>query len=51
MLCLIERGDAFEFEVQSFRVCFATPHVFDNLTPKGAGNSRDDGLNALLERP
>ncbi|WP_243842152.1 HNH endonuclease [Microbacterium hydrocarbonoxydans] len=51
VLCLVERDDAFEFEVQSLREYFAARHLFDNLTAKGHGNSRDDGLNALLERP
>jgi hypothetical protein len=51
VLCLVERNDAFEFEVQSLREYFAALHIFENLTPKGNGNSRDDGLNALLERP
>ncbi|MFJ2553402.1 HNH endonuclease [Microbacterium sp. NPDC087591] len=51
VLCLVERDDAFEFEVQSLREYFAALHIFDNLTAKGIGNSRDDGLNALLERP
>ncbi|WP_258067233.1 NACHT domain-containing NTPase [Arthrobacter sp. GMC3] len=51
VLCLVERDDAFEFEVQSLREYFASLHIFDNLTPKGNGNSRDDALNALLERP
>ncbi|MCP1415719.1 hypothetical protein J3D46_005061 [Paenarthrobacter sp. A20] len=51
VLCLVERNDAFEFEVQSLREYFAAVHLFQNLTPKGTGNSRDDGLNALLVRP
>lgn len=51
VLCLVERDDAFEFEVQSLREYFAALHIYENLTPKGNGNSRDDGLNALLERP
>lgn len=51
VLCLVEREDAFEFEVQSLREYFAALYIFENLTPKGKGNSRDDGLNALLERP
>nr|AXV46306.1 HNH endonuclease, ATP-binding protein [Arthrobacter sp.] len=51
VLCLVERDDAFEFEVQSLREYFAALHIFENLTPKGNGNSRDDGLNALIERP
>lgn len=51
VLCLVERDDAFEFEVQSLREYFAALHLFENLTPKGTGNSRDDGLNALLARP
>lgn len=51
VLCLVERDEAFEFEVQSLREYFAALHIFENLTPKGQGNSRDDGLNALLERP
>ncbi|EYT57100.1 hypothetical protein D514_0118680 [Microbacterium sp. UCD-TDU] len=51
VLCLVERNDAFEFEVQSLREYFAALHMFENLTARGAGNSRDDGLDALLERP
>jgi hypothetical protein len=51
VLCLVERDDAFEFEVQSLREYFAALHLFENLSAKGKGNSRDDGLNALLERP
>ncbi|RLP72224.1 HNH endonuclease [Mycetocola tolaasinivorans] len=51
VLCLVEREDAFEFEVQSLREYFAALHLYDNLSPRGEGNSRDDGLNALLERP
>lgn len=51
VLCLVERDDAFEFEVQSLREYFAAQYVYDNLTAKGIGDSRDDGLNALLERP
>lgn len=51
VLCLVERDDAFEFEVQSLREYFAALYIFDNLTAKGVGNSRDDGLSALLERP
>jgi hypothetical protein len=51
VLCMVERDDAFEFEVQSLREYFAARFIFDNLAPKGDGNSRDDGVNALLERP
>lgn len=51
VLCMVEREDAFEFEVQSLREYFAALYLYENLTPKGIGNSRDDGLNALLERP
>lgn len=51
VLCLVERDDAFEFEVQSLREYFAALHIFENLTSKGHGNSRDDGLDALIERP
>ncbi|GAA1657593.1 hypothetical protein GCM10009806_28020 [Microbacterium flavum] len=51
VLCLVERNDAFEFEVQSLREYFAALHMFENLTARGEGNSRDDGLDALLERP
>jgi hypothetical protein len=51
VLCLVERNGAFEFEVQSLREYFAALHMFENLTARGAGNSRDDGLDALLERP
>lgn len=51
VLCLVERDDAFEFEVQSLREYFAAVHMFENLTSRGKGNSKDDGLNELLERP
>lgn len=51
VLCLVERNGAFEFEVQSLREYFAALYMFENLTARGAGNSRDDGLDALLERP
>lgn len=51
VLCLVERNEAFEFEVQSLREYFAALHMFENLTARGIGNSRDDGLDALLERP
>lgn len=51
VLCLVERNGAFEFEVQSLREYFAALHIFENLTARGDGNSRDDGLDALLERP
>lgn len=51
VLCLVERDDAFEFEVQSLREYFAAWYIFQNLPPKGNGHSRDDGLDALLERP
>lgn len=51
VLCMVEREDAFEFEVQSLREYFAALYIFENLTARGQGTSRDDGLNALLERP
>lgn len=51
VLCLVERDAGFEFEVQSLREYFAALYIFDNLSPKAARSSRDDGLNALLERP
>ncbi|WBB77709.1 hypothetical protein O7606_15670 [Micromonospora sp. WMMD882] len=52
VLCLVEREtNQFEFEVQSLREYFAALHIFDNAPPRGRGNSRDDCLNALLERP
>lgn len=52
VLCLIERDPgAFQFEVQSLREYFAALFIFDNAPPRGKGNSRDDCLNALLERP
>lgn len=51
-LCLIERDEGmYEFEVQSLQEYFAAVYMFDNLTPKGENNSRDDGLMAMLERP
>lgn len=51
VLCLVERDDVFEFEVQSLREYFAALYIFENLPAKGTQNSRDDGLNELLERP
>lgn len=52
MLCLVERETGhFEFEVQSLREYFAALYIFDNAPPRGKGNSRDDCLDALLERP
>ncbi|HZL06237.1 MAG TPA: HNH endonuclease, partial [Coriobacteriia bacterium] len=52
VLCLIERDPGtFQFEVQSLREYFAALFIFDNAPPRGKGNSRDDCLNALLERP
>lgn len=51
VLCLVEREGKFEFEVQSLREFFAATHLFENLTSRGAGNSRDDGATALLTRP
>jgi hypothetical protein len=51
VLCLVEREGRFEFEVQSLREFFAAKHLFENLTSRGAGNSRDDGATALLTRP
>ena len=51
VLCLVERDDEFEFEVQSLREYFAALYIFQNLSARGTGNSRDDGLTALLERP
>ncbi|MBO0983837.1 HNH endonuclease [Rathayibacter sp. SD072] len=51
VLCLVERDDLFEFEVQSLREYFAAAHLADHLTARGVGNSRDDGLSELLQRP
>jgi hypothetical protein len=52
VLCLLERETGFyEFEVQSLREYFAALYIFDNAPTKGQGNSRDDCLTALLERP
>jgi hypothetical protein len=52
VLCLVERESGYyQFEVQSLREYFAAVHIFDNAPPRGRGNSRDDCLNALLERP
>ncbi|MEU9510899.1 hypothetical protein AB0D32_32005 [Micromonospora sp. NPDC048170] len=52
VLCLVEREtNQFEFEVQSLREYFAALYIFDNAPPRGRGNSRDDCLDALLERP
>lgn len=52
VLCLVERDTGkFQFEVQSLREYFAALFIFENAPPKGIGNSRDDCLDALLERP
>ncbi len=52
VLCLVERRTGyFEFEVQSLREYFAALHIFEESPAKGAKNSRDDCLNALLDRP
>lgn len=52
VLCLVERQPGlFEFEVQSLREYFAAFHIFEESPPRGKVNSRDDCLNALLERP
>lgn len=52
VLCLVEREtDRFQFEVQSLREYFTALHIFQNAPPKGVGNSRDDCLDALLQRP
>lgn len=51
-LCLVERRTGyFEFEVQSLREYFAALYIYDESPAKGAKNSRDDCLSALLERP
>ncbi|WP_100812128.1 NACHT domain-containing protein [Microbacterium sp. HA-8] len=50
VLCLVEREGKFEFEVQSLREYFAAWHLFENLTSRGVGDSRDDGATALLSR-
>ena len=52
VLCLVEREtDRFQFEVQSLREYFTALYIFQNAPPKGIGNSRDDCLDALLQRP
>lgn len=52
VLCLVERDTgSFQFEVQSLREYFAALYIFENAPTKGDGNSRDDCLNALLQRP
>jgi hypothetical protein len=51
LLCLVERDGKYEFEVQSLREFFAAMHLFENLTSRGVGNSRDDGATELLKRP
>lgn len=52
VLCLVEREtDRFQFEVQSLREYFTALYIFENAPPKGVGNSHDDCLDALLQRP
>lgn len=52
VLCLVERDTgSFQFEVQSLREYFAALYIFENAPTKGTGNSRDDCLNELLQRP
>jgi hypothetical protein len=52
VLCLIEREPgAFQFEVASLREYFAAHYIFENAPTRGTGNTRDDCLSAVLERP
>lgn len=53
MICLVvSDADDVEFEVQSLREYFAARFIKEHAPIRGdAGNTRDDCINALLERP
>lgn len=51
VLCLVERDGAYQFEVQSLREYFAARYVWDEAPGRGQGNTLDDRVTALLQRP
>jgi hypothetical protein len=52
VICLVQReAGSFEFEVQPLREYFAAKFIFSNAPLRGSGNTRDDCLHALLQRP
>lgn len=51
VLCLVEREEGFQFEVQSLREYFAALYVHQNADPRGKGNSRGDCFEAMVQRP
>lgn len=51
VLCLVEREDGFQFEVQSLREYFAALHIHENADPRGKRNSRVDCFEAMVCRP
>ncbi|MFS0885513.1 NACHT domain-containing protein [Aeromicrobium sp. 179-A 4D2 NHS] len=52
VICLVERRKGFfEFEVQSLQEYFAARHIFDNAPSRGVGNTKDDCVEALMQRP
>jgi hypothetical protein len=51
VLCLVERENGFQFEVQSLREYFAALYVHENADPRGRGNSRGDCFEAMVRRP
>jgi hypothetical protein len=50
VLCLVERDNGFEFDVQSLREYFAAVYIVQT-TPARGGATRDDRLTHLLARP
>lgn len=51
VLCLVERDGTYQFEVQSLREYFAARYIWDEAPGRGQGNSLDDRVTALLQRP
>lgn len=51
VICLIERPNGIEFEVQPLREYFAARHLHEGAPLRGDKNTKDDRLDALLRRP
>lgn len=51
VLCLVEREDGFQFEVQSLREYFAALYVHENADSRGRHNSRVACFEAMVRRP
>ncbi|MBB1502502.1 HNH endonuclease [Propioniciclava sp. MC1683] len=51
VLCLVEREEGFQFEVQSLREYFAALYAHENADPRGKRNSRVACFEAMVKRP